>query len=138
MHDVEASGAAVRGAAITGALLVACAAGAVVAFATRAGLAARRDVVEVLHLSGAKDRYIAGLFQRRFAFLAARAGLYGAIAAAAVAAVARGLGGSDGFTPALPFAWSDLSWATPCPLAAALVAAVAARRTAMSILGEQT
>ncbi len=138
MHDVEASGAAVRGVAITGALLVAAAAGAVIAFATRAGLAARRDVVEVLHLSGARDRYIAGLFQRRFAFLAARAGLYGALAAAAATALARGLGGSDGFSPALPFAWSDLAWAAPCPLAAALVAAVAARRTAMSILAEQT
>ncbi len=138
MHDVEASGAAVRGVAIIGTLLVAAAAGAVIAFATRAGLAARRDVVEVLHLSGARDRYIAGLFQRRFAFLAARAGLYGALAAAGAAALARGLGGSDGFSPALPFAWSDLAWAAPCPLAAALVAAVAARRTAMSILGEQT
>ena len=138
MHDVEASGAAVRGVTLTGTLLVAAAAGAVIAFATRAGLAARRDVVEVLHLSGARDRYIAGLFQRRFAFLAARAGLYGALAAAAATALARGLGGSDGFTPALPFAWSDLAWAAPCPLAAALVAAVAARRTAMSILAEQT
>ena len=138
MHDVEASGAAVRGVTLTGTLLVAAAAGAVIAFATRAGLAARRDVVEVLHLSGARDRYIAGLFQRRFAFLAARAGLYGALAAAGATALARGLGGSDGFTPALPFAWSDLAWAAPCPLAAALVAAVAARRTAMSILAEQT
>ncbi len=138
MHDVEASGVAVRGVAIIGTLLVAAAAGAVIAFATRAGLAARRDVVEVLHLSGARDRYIAGLFQRRFAFLAARAGLYGAVTAAAATALERGLGGSDGFSPALPFAWSDLAWAAPCPLAAALVAAVAARRTAMSILGEQT
>ena len=138
MRDVEASGAAVRGVAVTGALLVACAAGAVIAFATRAGLAARRDVVEVLHLSGARDRYVAGLFQRRFAFLAARAGTYGAVAAALATGLARGLGGSDGFSPALPFAWSDLLWALPCPVAAALVAAVAARRTAMSILAEQT
>ena len=138
MADVQRSGAAVRGAAATGALLVAAAAAAVVAFATRAGLAARRDVVEVLHLSGARDRYIAGLFQRRFAFLAARSGAYGALAAAAAAALARGLGGSDGFTPVLPFAWSDLLAAAPCPLAAGLVAAVAARRTAMGILGGQT
>ena len=138
MRDVEAAGAGVRGVAIAGALLLAGAAGAVVAFATRAGLAARRDVVEVLHLSGAKDRYIAGLFQRRFAFLAARSGAYGALAAAAAAALMRGIGGSNGFTPALPFAWSDLLAAAPCPIAAALVAAVAARRTALSILAGQT
>ena len=46
-----------------------------VAFATRAGLAAQRDVVEVLHLTGAEDRFIAGLFQLRFARVAAVAGL---------------------------------------------------------------
>ncbi len=138
MKDVEASGAAVRGIGSIGALLVAAAAGAVIAFATRAGLAARRDVVEVLHLSGARDRFIAGLFQRRFAFLAARAGGYGALAAVVLAALARSLGGSNGFTPALPLAWTDLVAAVPCPLAAALVAAVAARRTAMSILGQTT
>jgi len=138
MKDVEASGAAVRGIGSIGAVLVAAAAGAVIAFATRAGLAARRDVVEVLHLSGARDRFIAGLFQRRFAFLAARAGGYGALAAVVLAALARSLGGSNGFTPALPLAWTDLLAAVPCPLAAALVAAVAARRTAMSILGQTT
>ena len=138
MKDVEASGAAVRGIGSIGAVLVAAAAGAVIAFATRAGLAARRDVVEVLHLSGARDRFIAGLLQRRFAFLAARAGGYGALAAVVLAALARSLGGSNGFTPALPLAWTDLLAAVPCPLAAALVAAVAARRTAMSILGQTT
>lgn len=138
MKDVRASGVTVRGIGLTCALLVAAAAGAVIAYATRAGLAARRDVVEVLHLAGARDRFVAGLFQRRFAFLAARAGGYGAAAAVAAAAALRGLGGADGFTPALPLAWSDLLAAAPCPLAAALVAAVAARRTAMSILGEAT
>jgi cell division transport system permease protein len=138
MRDVGAAGAAVRAAAVAAALLLAGAAGAAVAFATRAGLAARRDVVEVLHLSGARDRYIAGLFQRRFAFLAARSGAYGAAAAALLATLARGVGGSNGFTPVLPFAWGDLLAAAPCPLAAALVAAVAARRTAMTILGDET
>jgi cell division transport system permease protein len=138
MRDVGRAGAAVRSLAIAGALLLAGAAGAAVAFATRAGLAARKDVVEVLHLAGARDRYIAGLFQRRFAFLAARSGAYGALAAAAFAVLARALGGSDGFTPVLPFAWSDLLAAVPCPLAAALVAATAARRTAMTILGGET
>jgi cell division transport system permease protein len=138
IRDVQASGAAVRAIGLVAAALVAAAAGAVIAFATRAGLAARRDVVEVLHLSGAKDRYIAGLFQRRFAFLAARAGGYGALVAIVLAGLLRGFGGADGFTPVLPLAWSDLLAAVPCPLAAALVAAVAARRTAMTILGQAT
>jgi cell division transport system permease protein len=106
----------------------------VIAFATRAGLAARRDVVEVLHLTGAHDRFVAGLFQRRFAGLAARAGTYGARSAAALAALARAFGGAEGFTPVLPLAWTDLLAVLPCPLLAALVAALSARRTALSIL----
>ncbi|MHB8283815.1 MAG: cell division FtsX domain-containing protein, partial [Caulobacteraceae bacterium] len=134
MKDVERSSGVVRTLALGAGLLVASAAAAVVAFATKAGLAARRDVVEVLHLSGAQDGFVAGLFQRRFAWLAARGGGYGALAAMALAAVMRLIGGSDGFTPVLPIAWSDLLAALPCPLLAAGVAAVAARRTAMAIL----
>ena len=134
MEDVERSSGVVRTLALGAGLLVAAAAAAVVAFATKAGLAARRDVVEVLHLSGAQDSFVAGLFQRRFAWLAARGGGYGALAAVALAALMRLIGGSDGFTPVLPIAWSDLLAAVPCPLMAACVAAVAARRTAMSIL----
>ncbi len=134
MRDVERAGATVSGIALTAGLLVALAAAAVVAFATRAGLAARRDVVEVLHLSGAKDSFVAGLFQRRFAWLAARAGGYGALAAVVAAGGLRLFGGADGFTPVLPLAWRDLLAAAPCPLLAAAVAALAARLTAMSIL----
>jgi cell division transport system permease protein len=134
MKEVERAGLVVRIAALAACALTALAAAAVIAFATRAGLAARRDVVEVLHLTGARDRFVAGLFQRRFAALAARAGAYGAIAAAILAALARAYGGEQGFTPVLPLAWTDLLACIPCPLLAALVAAVAARRTALSIL----
>lgn len=134
MSDVRRAGDIVRALALGAVLLVAAAAGAVVTFATRAGLAARRDVVEVLHLSGAKDAFIAGLFQRRFAWLAARAGGYGAAAAVIAGGALRLLGGADGLTPVLPLAWQDFLAALPCPLLAAAVATVAARRTAMSIL----
>jgi cell division transport system permease protein len=114
--------------------LIATAAAAVIAFATRAGLAARRDVVEVLHLAGAEDGYIARLFQVRFARLAGVAGLAGAAGAALVAGVLRLMGGGDGLTPALPIAWSDLLAVLPCPLFAALVAAVAAQATANRLI----
>jgi cell division transport system permease protein len=134
MGEVEKAGITVRAAALAAGLLTAAAAGAVIAFATRAGLAARRDVVEVLHLTGAHDAFVAGLFQRRFAGLAARAGAYGAICAAALAAAARFFGGAEGFTPVLPLDWIDLAAAIPCPLLAAGVAALSARRTALSIL----
>jgi cell division transport system permease protein len=114
--------------------LIALAAAAVVAFATRAGLAARRDVVEVLHLTGAEDSQIAGLFEMRFARIAAIAGAGGALAAALVGAVLRLIGGGGGITPALPIAWLDLLAVLPCPVLAAIVAAVAARLTARRLI----
>jgi len=117
-------------------LLIGAAAAAVVAFATRAGLAARRDVVEVLHLSGASGAFIARLFQVRFARMAAMGGLAGAVAAALVGAVLRLAGGPHGVTPALPVSWADLLAILPCPLAAALVAAAAARFTAQGLIRE--
>lgn len=115
-------------------LLIALAAGAVVAFATRAGLAARRDVVEVLHLAGAEDGYIAALFQIRFAGIAAVAGAIGAAGAALLGGVLRLIGGGQGITPALPIAWIDLLAVLPCPLLAAAVAAIAARLTADALI----
>jgi cell division transport system permease protein len=61
--------------------LVAAVAAAVVAVATRAGLAARRDAVEVLHGLGARDGEIAGRFARRLGLLAAGGALLGTAAA---------------------------------------------------------
>ena len=54
---------------------------AVIAFATHAALLARRDIVDVLHLTGAEDPFIAGLFERRFWLLGLHAGSIGALAA---------------------------------------------------------
>lgn len=58
-------------------LLVAVVAAAVVAVATRAGLAARRNAIEVLHGLGARDGDIAGRFARRVGLLAAGGALAG-------------------------------------------------------------
>jgi cell division transport system permease protein len=115
-------------------LLIALAASAVVAFATRAGLAARREVVEVLHLSGAEAVFISHLFQVRFARIAATAGVIGAAAAAGLGALLRMAGGGEGLTPVLPLAWGDLFAVLPCPLVAAGVAALSARFTARALI----
>ncbi len=134
IEDVRRTGDIARGAALGALLLFALSAAAMIAFATRATLQARRDVVEVLHLAGAEDRFVAGLVQRRFALLAGEAGAIGAVLAAAVAAALKLAGGENGLTPVLPLAWIDLLAVLPCPLLAASVAAIAVRRTAMSIL----
>lgn len=60
--------------------LVAAVGAAVVAVATRAGLAARRDAVEVLHGLGARDAEIAGRFARRLGLLAATGAVVGTAA----------------------------------------------------------
>ena len=133
--DIVRAGDLARGAAIGAAGLIALAAAAVIAFAPRAGLAARHEIIEVLHLSGAEDRTIIRLFQNRLAELAALAGAIGGAAAALVAAMARLMGGTDGLTPVLPVAWSDLLAVLACPLIAAAVAALAARITAARLIG---
>lgn len=134
IKDIRRAGGLVRVLGIGVFLLIAAAAGAVIAFATRAGLAARRDVVEVLHLAGAEDGFIARLFQVRFAQMAGYAGLLGAAAAMVLGAALRIAGGGEGLTPALPLAWSDLLAVVPCPLLAAAVAAVAAQLTAVGFI----
>jgi cell division transport system permease protein len=136
LKDVQRAAGVARGLGTVVFLLIAGAAAAVVAFATRAGLAAQRDVVEVLHLAGAEDGYIAGLFQRRFARVAAVAGLIGAGGATLSGALLRLLGGSRGLTPALPIAWGDLLSVLPCPLIAAGVATLAAGLTARALIRE--
>ncbi len=133
--DIVRAGDLARWAAIAAAALIVLSASAVIAFATRAGLAARHEIVEVLHLAGAEDRTIIRLFQDRLAELAALAGLLGGAAAALVAAMARLMGGTDGLTPVLPIAWPDLLTCLACPLIAAAIAAVAARVTAGRLIG---
>jgi len=61
--------------------VVAAVAAAVVAIATRAGLAARREAIEIVHGLGATDGYIANRFAGRTTALAAVGGLLGALAA---------------------------------------------------------
>ena len=137
MGDVQRAARGVALGAVAAALVVALAAAAVAAYATRAGLAARREVVEVLHLVGARDAYVAALFQRRFAWLAFRGGAYGAAGAAALLALARLAGGGDGFTPLMPLAWSDLLIVLVCPPTVGGVAALAARRTAEGLMASR-
>ncbi len=134
IKDIRRAGGLVRWLGGGVFFIIAAAAGAVVAFATRAGLAAREDVVEVLHLAGAEDGFIARLFQLRFARVAGVAGAIGAAAAAVLAGGLRLAGGGGGLTPALPLAWSDLLAVIPCPLIAAVVAAAAAQLTAMKLI----
>ena len=132
--EVERSAGLITLLAAAAFLLTAGAAGAAVAYATRAGMAAQAGVISTLSLNGATDGAIAGLFQTRYGLLAAGAGAIGAGVALLLVAGLRFLGGAEGVTAALPLAWSDLLILSPCPLLAATVALVAARFTALARL----
>jgi cell division transport system permease protein len=62
--------------------LVLAASALAVGFATRSAVALNHEVVEVLHLVGADDNFVAREFQRRFLALGIEGGVTGAVAAA--------------------------------------------------------
>jgi cell division transport system permease protein len=64
-------------------MLVAAATTAIIVSATSSAMASNREIVEVLHLVGATDRFIAREFSRHFLRLGVRAGLVGAVFAMA-------------------------------------------------------
>jgi cell division transport system permease protein len=64
-----------------------------VAFATRGAMAVNRPIIEVLHFIGARNRFIAGHFQRHFLMLGLQGGVIGGGAAILVFLAAQGLSG---------------------------------------------
>jgi cell division transport system permease protein len=117
-------------------IAVGIAAAGAVGFATRAGLAMHRDAVDLLHLVGAEDRYIARQFARAALRLAFVGAALGTGAGAAVLALAHAFATATGTLafplPSLdPWGWAALAFV---PLAATAVAAIAAYATVMRAL----
>lgn len=108
--------------------LVLVTAGAMIAYAARATLAANAHVVQLIRLIGGEDRYISAGFVRRLALRAALGGCAGAWigcgALALLPAVESGAGPGLSFDPGVA-GWALL--AVALPLVAALVAWLAAR-----------
>ena len=125
-------------------LVVVAVAVAVVAVATRAGLAARREAIAIVHGLGATDGYISGRFAGRATRLAFIGGAIGAVLALPVllelAVLAAPFGGApaDSIAAAVPHSPADILtalpatlWvALPClPLSAAVIGWVSAQAT---------
>jgi cell division transport system permease protein len=115
-------------------LLIAITTATIVVFATRSGLAVHREVIEVLHLIGAPDAYIAGQFQRhaqRLGFIGGAAG--GVLGLATLLGLSYLAGNLDGVTlPALHlWHWPILA---ALPIAAAYIAKWTARRIVLRAL----
>ncbi|MFN4023575.1 MAG: cell division protein FtsX [Hyphomonas sp.] len=111
---------------------------AVIAFATHAALLARRDIVDVLHIAGARDRFIAALFERRFWLLGIRAGTVGALVALTSVALlvfaARATASRSGLLPELSLDFPDLAILVVTPVIAGLASRIAAGITVMRAL----
>ncbi len=113
---------------------------AMVVFATRAGLAAHRDVIEVLHIIGARDSYVAWQFQRHVLGLAASGALVG-LAAAAVTVWLIGLFAARldaALLPAAPLGPAQWAVLALLPVLAAALAALTARLTVLGTLKRMT
>jgi cell division transport system permease protein len=126
--------------------LISISAIAMVIFASRAVLEANRGVVEVLHIAGADDNFIAGEINRRFlvsGFMAGVMGLAGGLLTFfalghwgfaennGVASAARGL-----FFLPQEGDWRSLSWFLLVPLAATVIALITSRLSLKRMLGE--
>jgi cell division transport system permease protein len=113
---------------------------AVIAFATHATLLARRDIVELLHLSGAKDGFISGLFEQRFLMLGVQAGAVGALLALGAAAfilfVVKQADQSVWLLPQLSLSLADGLILGVAPLVAGAAAMLAAKVTVMRSLSD--
>ncbi len=136
--DVRRALGVLRLAALSAVALLIATALSVIAFATHAALLARRDIVELLHLSGARDRFIAALFERRFWMLGLRAGAVGALAAlggaAAMIFVAQSRGGRANLLPQLSLDLLDILILVLTPIVAGSAARLATRFTVMRAL----
>ncbi|HIC81226.1 MAG TPA: FtsX-like permease family protein, partial [Kiloniellaceae bacterium] len=127
---------AIEAMAIVVVALVVLAAAIMVAFVTRMGLAAHEQAIEVLHLIGAQDSYVARQFQSHALSLGLRGGLIGLLCALPTLYLGRHLLQriDSGLLPEmqlLPIEWSLL---VLLPVASALVAMMTARITVLRTL----
>ncbi|MEM9706782.1 MAG: hypothetical protein AAF850_11985 [Pseudomonadota bacterium] len=120
--------------------MVLAAACAIAVFAARAGLAANHELVDLLHLMGATDSFIAGEVQRRFLILGGRGATIGVALAAGVYLISRAIAGSAGtantgfFLANSPSTNSILAFLLIVPVCLCFALAMSARVTVLKSL----
>ena len=136
LKDLLAIARAVEMVALGVVALVGSAAVATVIFVSRAGLAIHGPVVELLHVMGAPDRYVARQFQSHVLGLAVRGGLIGTMLAAVTLFGLARAGGefSAGLIPDMSLTPVQLLALGGVPVTAAVLAAITARLTVMRAL----
>lgn len=136
LADLRSFARALEGAALAVVLLIGSAGVMSVVFAVRAGLAIHRNLVELLHLMGATDRYVSRQFEAHVTGLALRGGTVGLVLALAT------LGGvmhaadrlQAGLLPDVGLQAWQWGVLVLVPLVAALLATATARWTVLRTL----
>ena len=123
--------------AVMSVILIAATTAAMITLAANSALFANKQVIQVLRLVGATDRFIAGAFVRRFtqrtfigAALGAALGMIGVILMPS--------GDQAGFLAGLGFQGWQWLWPFVLPFAGAIVAFLATKAAALRVLQEQT
>ncbi|MHA1597207.1 MAG: cell division protein FtsX [Alphaproteobacteria bacterium] len=126
----------VEGLALAVLAFIALATVGTVVFTTRTGLAIHQDAIEVLHLIGAQDSYIARQFASRALMLGLRGGIFGMLLALptlwGIGAMAETM--QSGLLPDLSLGFLHWVALLLLPLGVATIATVTARMTVMKTL----
>lgn len=135
LHELIKLGRSVELIAALILVLIAATAAAVTVFGTRTALAIHHNVIEVMHLIGAQDSYVARQFQAHALAIGLKGGLAGLAAAALTLLALDTLGGSaGGLLPELSLQpWQWLALLFP-PAATTLIAMLTARATVLNTL----
>lgn len=141
LADARALGRSIAATGLVVIVLVSLAAVLAVVFAVRTGLGVHRNEIEILHLIGAPDRFIAGQFQRHTGRLAMAGAMAGAVLAAATlaalqwtaadAAAVSGPVGLASLLTAVEFGLRDWIALVALPVAATLIATLTARASVL-------
>lgn len=141
LADARALGRSIAATGLVVIVLVSLAAVLAVVFAVRTGLGVHRDEIEILHLIGAPDRFIAAQFQRHTGRLASLGALAGAVLAAvtlailqwtaADAAAGSGPAGLASLMASVEFGLRDWLAMAALPMAATLIATLTARASVL-------
>lgn len=135
--EVVRTSTVVRIIALSALLALIIAAISTIGFAARAALETRRDAVEILHLVGAHDAFVAREVQTRFLRLGLIAGGIGALVAGGIMLVGVAvfaIGATDLTSGAPLLAWTDAWILIVAPVVTAFASATAAHIAARSTL----
>jgi cell division transport system permease protein len=143
--ELSRGGAKMSALAIAILVLISLASMTLSAFGARAALESNREIVEVLRLIGAENRFIAGEINRRFFYLGLLSGCLGCLLALAglfllgwSGQLAAGHMGNtlEALYSVQSLGWNKLSYVFLVPLLSSIFVAVAARLTLMRLLEE--